>query len=1109
MTPLKPKEQFGKNSFYNTLKTSNSKKMECAEFVQYIKELDVRLWCEGTNLHCSAPEGVLTPALKQGLAEQKSEILSLLNSTISENTAETDKIAPAPRDFPMELSHNQKRILSLSERLTSTGTYHMAMAFRLNGPIDVSAMEKSLDEIQRRHDILRTTYESKAGAYRAEIAENIEIAFSFSDLSSVGGESRGAEVSEMVRNSVQKSFDLSTGPLWRTDLIKVDMDEHILLFTMHHIAFDGWSKNILRQEFESIYRSFVTGEAIDLPVLPIQYSDYAHWHNRWLVGAEAEKQLDFWKQQLSGAVSELNLPANRSRPAIPTFRADNQAFLLSDTLAKSLYQVSREEHVSLYIILLAAYNILLHQYTGQGNLLLCSPVHCRNKAELENLIGCFNNVVVMRTDLSGDPSLKKVIEQVKDATHAASMRQDAPVQSVSNFPGLVRIPLTRGMFSFKNASRQSLTLPGVDVESIQVRKQIADFDLAMYMEQGPENLSGILEYNTDLFDSNSVSEFLHSFQLILETIISHPNIHISELPMLGQRIENVETALREITQVDDAVIVSRGDKPQWRTMVAYILPNQYDIPDLQYLRDYLKKRFPDHLVPAIFIPIDVLPLDSYGEVDRSALSLMDTRFATSDYLAPRTPLEEKLVKIWSQILWLDQEIGIRDNFFDMGGHSLLSVQLFSEVEKYLGRKLSPSILLKLSTVEEMAGTLEAEERALAEGTIAEQCEQLSQRSEALLKESQLSLDVYRGLLAHTTGWQGTDNRISDDSLIIGVNRKGTKQPIFWCCQGFRELTQLARYLGSEQPIFGMRSGHRVMERTEDNENALASYYVAEILLIQPDGPYLIGGNCQAGRIAFKIAQLLIATGHHITLLCIQERFIPEHYPGRIALFFGNDSSRNPSHYFNQPQSTWKKFYTGNLSVHFIPGKHGEFFKEPNIQILVEKLSEEIELAKLEPQIPMNKGMKEKDQLLPASAVRAELTAPHSMTIAPGQTVRIHMTVKNISDQTWPGGPESSLTLGYKCWDGEGRSVIMTEPGVVLPADLEPGGSTTLDILFTAPLKKGFYRLELDMLENCMRWFKDGGSQTAQIIIMVRWKVKFLNRIWDLLRKIKRLLTRQL
>lgn len=1072
------------------------KSMPDRAFLSYLVALDVQLEIDGDRLRCNAPEGVLTDPLKTELVRRKSEILELLRNPV---TSPAESFSDSPGRY--NLSPVQQRLWQLASRRSTTEMHHIATAFRLRGPLDVEALEKSLQWIQQRHSILRTVFVSNASEPSAVVRESMPVAPHFVELQNYAEEERQDRMWESIHEAMRRSFDLSTGPLWRASVFSMDENDHVLLFVMHHIVFDGWSKNVLIKDIEESYRTFTEDGEPPAGVSPVQYADYASWQRNWLRSSAATEQLSYWEHTLSGFVPELRLPTTRSRPEEQKFLCGSHSFEIPEHLFQALSTFSRKHKVSLFITLLAGFNVTLNRYTSQEDLIICTPVHGRSRTEWERVIGCFNNIVVMRSDLSDDPTLDAVLARTREVVLGAYRHQDIPIQVISAFPNLVRTTLTRAMFSLRNARFHTMSLPRIDVERIEVRKRTADFDLAAYMEQGPDGLRGTMEYNMDVFDPDAVVEFTASYLQNLETLANHPDSRLSQLPKPRTRtLVDVEEALRAHPQVEEAAVLDAvlEKEHEESRVVAYIVANQYDIPSHHGLREYLMRSFPEHLVPSVFVPVDGLPLNESGQVDHAALPMPPADLRVTDYIAPRTDLERKLVEIWTRVLWLDEEIGVRDNFFDLGGHSLLSAQLFCEIEDALGQRLTSQTFHQLTTVEDLARFLE-EDAVSSDGGARETGDPVSPRVAALLQGSGLESGIYQGLLAHVSGWKG--ERPAPDSLVFGLNTNGSKQSLFWCCQGFRELSQLAIYLGADQPVYGMRSGHRLMERTDENEEALAAYYAGEILAMQPCGPFLLGGNCQAGIIAFKIAKRLLALGHQVMLLCLQERFIPEHYPGRIVLLYGRDSTRSPLHYLNQSPETWKKFYTGPMSVHFIDGRHGEFFREPNINTLAGKLSTEIELAKQsfkdapQVEVPVAK--------LPETACRASISSIREVTSRPGESFRLRVRVGNESAQNWPGG---AVTLGYRLKDPGGRFDITTDPGKPLPEALEPGCHADTDVLVTAPGKKGVYRVELDLLDGGIFWFRSRGSKPARVILIVRWNSKLANVIWDSLRRFRDLMS---
>jgi len=1019
---------------------------------------------------------------------------------LNQNNSDGDhytKLEPVSRDAEPQLSYAQKRLLALAELQPNTSVYNISTAFRLKGSLSIDNLEKSLSEILRRHEILRTTFPSKNSQPRQAISAATDVTIPVTDICELQPDHRENKAIEQLTKELQQPFNLEQGPLWRVNLVKLATEDHFFAFTTHHLVFDGWSKDILLRELSLLYNALANGEIPEIPPLPIQYADFSHWHNEWLHSEIAEKQLSYWRNQLSGSISELMLPSSRSRPMTQISPSANQSFNIPGTLTKELHELSRREGVSIFITLLTAFNILLHRYTGQDDLVLCLPVACRNRSEIENLIGYFNNINVMRSDLSGNPSLRELIARIRKITLAAYENSEVPFQKIAEFSNLIRTPLTRGMFSFQNTPDQLLELSGIKAAPVDIRKQTADFDLALDMEQKEEKLSGVLEYNADLFNPSIITQLLNNFQTVLERMVSNANLLLSDLPHFGLELNKVESLLSNHPQVEEAVIIAQKDQPGIQKLVAYIVLNQYDIPNIEGLRSFLKQRLPDYLVPFAFIPLDGLPLTDDGKIDRGVLPLtsVSRNAAQTSYVAPRTPLEEKLVKAWTKVLWLDQEVGIRDNFFDLGGHSLLSVQLVIEIEKIIHKKLPVNALLKFGTIEELIEILEQEEKTQEE-TPDEQILKKDQYTSTLLEQSKLQPEIYHGLLAHTSGWKG--KRVVPQSLIIGLNTEGTKQALFWCCQGFRELTQLAKYFGPEQPIYGMRSGHRIMEKTQENINAVSTYYVGEILTIQPTGPFLIGGNCQATQIAFQIASQLMLQQHYITLLCLQEQFVAQHYPGRVAFFYGEDSSCNPLHYFNQSEIGWKKFYTGKFSVNVISGKHGEFFREPNIQVLTENLRAEIKQAQAEPEITMPNRAPVNYQAAPDSAYRAIITVKKMFCAAPCEKITFPVKAKNTGSFTWISSNKNAMiTLGSRWANKDGQNILSIDSEIPLPKDMEPGSTIELQLTVTAPAKPGRFILEIDMVENGRDWFKDKGSKATQLHIKIQKGAKFWNFIWHI------------
>src|SRR4030095_1356656 len=385
---------------------------------------DIKLWADGEKLRCSGPDQFMTAELQAELGARKTELLAFLNKSHGPEDSKPIALAAVLRGGDIPLSPGQERIWSLAERQPQSSVYNISTAFQLLGPLNVPALEQSLDELQRRHEILRTIFPADHGKPRQLICPAAPLILPLTDIAQdlrlLPSERRELEVRRLLESEVQRPFDLRTGPLWRSRLFRLSDNEHVLSFTMHHIIFDGRSKYVFLNELGLFYQAFSAGTNPEIAGLPIQYADFTSCQRTCLQGETLERQCVYWKKELGGSVSELRLPTDHVRPPASTFRGGNLAFDLPDSLGDALAGLSRREQASLFITLLAAFCALLHRYTDQDDLLVCCPFAARDRAELEGLIGYFNNIVVMRADLSADPSFGELIGRVRRVALKAS-----------------------------------------------------------------------------------------------------------------------------------------------------------------------------------------------------------------------------------------------------------------------------------------------------------------------------------------------------------------------------------------------------------------------------------------------------------------------------------------------------------------------------------------------------------------------------------------------------------------------------------------------------------------------------------------------------------------
>jgi thioesterase domain-containing protein/acyl carrier protein len=441
-------------------------------------------------------------------------------------------IQVAPPKQPLPLSFNQERLWHLERLQPHSSVHHLLHSFRLVGPLQVAALEHSLREIIRRHAIFRTTFADVDGQPMQHIAATADLPFTVIDLRHLSPTEQEQEVQQQAIQQAEAPFDLSHGPLWRVALLQLGATEHVLLRTAHHIIFDGVSHSVFVRELGALYPAFVQGQPSPLLELPVQYADVAWTQRQWLQGQELTRQLDYWQQHFQGNVTALELPIDQPRSTATSYQGACVSQELPGALTEQLKALSAAVGVSLFVTLMAAFNVLLHQYTGQEELVVCSPVSGRYRAETRHLIGYFNNVVALRNDVAGNPSLREVIERVGQCFMAASPYQEVPLQLVAELPNLARVPLTRAMFVLQNTAIPVLELEELQVSSVFVDREIANFDLSMSVHEQKGQLTAVLQYKTDLFRSQTIARMLEQYINLLERLILHPEQQLSDLPGL-------------------------------------------------------------------------------------------------------------------------------------------------------------------------------------------------------------------------------------------------------------------------------------------------------------------------------------------------------------------------------------------------------------------------------------------------------------------------------------------------------------------------------------------------------------------------------------------------
>ena len=441
-------------------------------------------------------------------------------------------IVPVSRDGDLFLSFAQQRLWFLDQLVPGSIAYNISEAVRLTGPLNVVALEQSLTEILRRQEILRTTFGAIDGKPFQTISPAKPFILPVTDLQHFPETEREAEARRQATEEARQSFDLAKGPLFRAILLRLGEEDHVFLFIMHHVVSDGWSMGVFFRELAALYEAFSSGKPSPLAELPIQYADFAYWQRQWLQGEVLETQLSYWKEQLQG-VPVLQLPTDRPRPAVQTFHGASQSLVLPRSLAEALKRLSRQEGVTLFMTLLAAFKTLLCRYTGQEDIVVGTPMAGRNRVEIEPLIGFFINTLALRTDLSGDSSFRELRRRVREVTLGAYAHQDLPleklVEELQPERDLSRTPLFQVFFNMLNIESYRLELCGLTVEPLLLSEPDSKFDLTFYASEKNEEVHLNLVYNADLFDTATTTRMLGCFQNLLDDIVDNPEERISSL----------------------------------------------------------------------------------------------------------------------------------------------------------------------------------------------------------------------------------------------------------------------------------------------------------------------------------------------------------------------------------------------------------------------------------------------------------------------------------------------------------------------------------------------------------------------------------------------------
>lgn len=820
--------------------------------------------------------------------------------------------------YPASLS--QRRLWFLNQ-LRPSAAYNVHLGLWLYGPLDVAALERSLQTIVNRHDSLRTSFRLERGELVQEVLPDYQVTLPVTDFAQF--EKPHPPAYEFAKRAVGAPFDLDKAPLFRSHLLRIGSEEHVFLCTMHHTITDAWSMRVFTRELAVLYEALTSGTIPRLPELAIQYGDYALWQRELVETESAQKQLSYWKERLAGAPPVLDLAQERSRPAEQTFEGATWTFALHSDIISAALALAKQHQVTPFMVLLAAFKTLLYRYSGEPDVLVGVPVAGRTQIETEPLIGFFVDTLVLRDDLSGNPQFLDLLAQVRETTLGALANADVPLERVVETlrpeRNLSYNPVFQVMFSVIQSAIRSHAFGGAVAYPYVLNTNTAILDLfATFIEDSDGKWWLQFDFNTALFSVERITQMFEDYAELLGSITANPETQIDDLlPRLSQPT----SAVRSSVQRKD----SNGGK-----------------------RDGLTTSAAKARVPAAAV-------------------------AASE--------QALLVEIWKDVLGVPQ-IGVEDNFFDVGGHSLLAARLTAQIQETTGRALPVSAIFRAPTIERLATLL---------------------RDNAVSGPDPVAMPLRQG-----------DSGIPFFAVVApGADSLG--------------YALLARNMGENDSMYKLQGpGPGIWGRPfkKDELRTLAREYISAMRAIRPHGPYCVGGMCDGVLIAQEMILELESVGEEVAFFAIIDTWVLEnsqiralwaidYYLERLRMFRrlplkqrmdtiqrtfkrmagGNDSTnhgwaqaywpdqdfeaprfrapvvlfkrpRQPYYYVRDPEMGWGARSTGGVNIWEIDGGHYELLRPPHVSIIAERLS-----ARLR---EINERAKRPELHVPASAIQLQM-----------------------------------------------------------------------------------------------------------------------------------------
>jgi thioesterase domain-containing protein len=837
------------------------------------------------------------------------------------------------------------------------------------GPLDPAALERCFNEIARRHEIWRSAFPMSDGTIVQRIDSNVRIPLPLSDLSHLPVEQREAEAVRIATEDARQPFDLEVAPLFRVRLVLWAEDYHRIYLTAHRLVFDCASiDHVLMGDLAALYSAYSSGQPSPLPELAFQYSDYAAWKQRQSSSGSHAAQMEYWRGTLSGDLQPLELPSNRPHPAEPTWRSGMESFSMPAQLIDALKNFGTAEGVTLYMTLLAAFQVLLHRYSGQDEIILGGKTNTRTRPEFDPLLGSFVNTIVLRSHIDAELSFRQFLGRVKGTVLGALAHSEIPfddiVRDLAPKRDSKRHPLFQVLFSMRAPYPD---LPdGWDITDMEVHSGASCFDLFVEFLEHPRGLAGRFVYSTDLFDRATIRRMLEDFEGLLQELASNPDQAVSRVDRVTAHPSNIalrdiEASLLQHRQVRTAAVLLREHPNFGPSLVAYVAPNESEL-DAPALRAFLRERLPEHMIPSAFVALESLPKTAGGELDEKALP--SPEFVTDprrEFVPPSDDIEERLANVWQELLGV-YPVGVTDNYFDLGGHSLLALRLFSEIKFCFQLDLPLATLFQAPTVRTLAGVIRDSGVQAAVPVVPIQpngtkpaifC--IGALNGEVILYRRLALELGEDQPLYGLQPFSLVDRLSTvqklaASYIEQLELRGERQP--FCLLGYSfggmvaiEMARQLRKNGVAPPIVALidapyLNGCKDLEPWKDRIGRYR-YHLNQLVHGTRGLGYLVDRLLSRSfRVVHKVSTTLgveapgIASGISGRQLLAAESYRAKPFPGRVCLF---KAETRPEFFDADPALGWRKILS-DLRIEEIPGDHGTINTGMNLKILARKLT---------------------------------------------------------------------------------------------------------------------------------------------------------------------------